>query len=75
MEKAYDKKALVAKLKERGLDLAEEAAKDLLESTMDWIAESAILSENKVDDIVAPLFPIIKPHLLEQIDKIDGEVG
>lgn len=71
----YDTKELVELLKDKGLDVAEDAAVVLLESVFDWVQASAIKSENKVDDIVAGLLPAIKPYVLEQIDKIDGKVG
>lgn len=75
MEKAYDVKALVEKLKGKGLDLAEDAAKIAAESVLEWIQESAISSETKFDDILAALIPVVKGPVLEQIDKIDGKVG
>lgn len=71
----YDIKKLVLKLKENGLDVAEEAAKDIVVSTLDWVVEEAAASPNKIDDIIAGLIPMIKPVILEQIDKIDGHVG
>lgn len=75
MEKAYDAKDLLLKLKGQGLDVAEEAAKVVVEVVLDWVQESAAMSENKVDDIILALIPAVKPFILEQIDKIDGEVG
>lgn len=75
MEKAYDLKALALKLKARGLDIAEDAAKIIVEETMDWTVESALKSENKVDDILAGVMPIAKKHVLELVDKIDGQEG
>lgn len=75
MEKAYDLKVLIVKLKGRGLDLAEESAKILIEEVLDFIHESAIASENKFDDLVSSLIPLVKPHILASVDKIDGEVG
>ena len=75
MSKAYDIGMLVDKLKANGLDLAEDAAKVAVESIFDWVAESATASENKIDDVIAPLLPILKPHIMEMIDKIDGEEG
>ena len=74
-EKAYDIKDLGEKLKAKGLDIAEDASVLVLESVIDWLQESAVKSENKVDDIVAPLLGAIKPYILDQIDRIDGEKG
>ena len=74
-KKAYDPKELLAKLKDHGLDLAEDAAGKVLDSTFAWLKESAALSENKMDDMVAPLLLPLEGYVKTQIDKIDGEVG
>ena len=74
MVKAYDPKVLIEKLKGKGLNLAEEAATIVVEETLNWVSESAIISENKMDDILAVIIPVIKPHIMRLIDKIDGEV-
>lgn len=71
----YDIKALAEKLKAKGLDVAEEAAKIIAEETLNWVAEEAVKSENKVDDIVAPIIVAVKPWVMQQVDKIDGQVG
>lgn len=75
MEKAYDLKVLVVALKGRGLDLAEDAAKIIVEEVLNFVHESAIASENKFDDLVSALIPMIKPHILSEVDKIDGKIG
>jgi len=72
---SYDIKALGEKLKAKGLDVAEEAVKILVEETLVWVQEEALKSENKVDDIVAPVIAAVKPWILEQVDKIDKQVG
>lgn len=72
---SYDIKKLAAKLKEKGLDVAEEGAKVTVESVLEWVKEEAIASENKIDDVVVAIIPVIKPHIMEQIDKIDGQEG
>lgn len=75
MEKAYDTKALVEKFKARGLDLAEDVAEMALEDVLVWFEESAKMSENKYDDLVIAIIPMLKAEALKQIDKIDGEEG
>lgn len=75
MEKAYDIKELGNKLKSKGLDLAEEGAKIVVEETLAWIEESAIKSPTPYDNIIAALIPTIKPLIMEEIDKIDGKEG
>jgi hypothetical protein len=72
---AYELKVLAEKLKAKGLDVAEDAAKILVEETLDWVAEEAGKSENKVDDLVVAILPIVKPHILNAVDKIDGVKG
>jgi len=75
MTKAYDVKVLIARYKEKGLDIAEEAAKILLEETFDWVEESAKLSSNVYDDAGLLIVPTAKKFVLEAIDKIDNQVG
>lgn len=79
MEKAYDLKALgekiVSEAKKEGLSLAEESvevlAKAAYNAVKSWAKESAVLSENKIDDFVAPFYDQIDPLVLPQIEKID----
>lgn len=73
--KPYDVKVLLVKLKGRGLDVAEDAAKLVVEEVLNWVGESAQASPNKYDDLVSVLIPMIKPHILEAVDKIDGQPG
>lgn len=73
--KAYDAKELVKELKARGLDVAEEAAKSAAEAVLSWVEKSAVVSENKFDDLLIPVMQVAKPHVMEQLDKIDGKVG
>lgn len=75
MEKAYDLKELGKKLKDNGLEVAEDAAGVVLDSVIDFLVESAAKSENKIDDIVSPILLAVKPYVKEQIDRIDGKEG
>jgi len=73
---AYEAKALVAKLKSKGLDIAEDAAQLVLDATAEWLQESALESETKADDlIVPPLLAFAKPMADKAVDKIDGKEG
>lgn len=74
MEKAFDVKDLVLKLKEQGLPLAEEAARLVVSSVLDWVQESVVLTENKYDDFAVPVIMAVKPFVMAQIDKIDGTI-
>lgn len=75
MEKAYDLKALANQLKGRGLDVAEEGAKLVVEELCKWVEESAKISPTPYDDMAMVILPKIKSLALEQVDKIDGQVG
>ncbi len=73
MDKAYDLKGLVEKMKPHGLELTEDVAKLVLTSVFDWVQESALMSESKADDFAAIILPAVKPFVLAQLDKIDGK--
>lgn len=75
MEKAYQISDLVSKLKARGMDVAEEAAKICVQETLAWFKESAAISENHIDDLVAPFCGYLETAALGLVDKIDGQVG
>ena len=79
MKKAYDLKELANKLEAAGLPIvkeaAEETAKQVYLATKEWAKESAVISENKVDDFIAPFYDKLDPLVLPQIDKIDGKEG
>lgn len=75
MNKAYDVKVLGEKLKGKGLNLAEESAKIVFETVIEWVEESATISPNIYDDMIKLVLPQIKKSVLAQIDKIDGQVG
>jgi len=75
MEKAYDVSDLVARLKSKGLDVAEDAAKMATGEIFDWLVDSAKLSPSVLDDVAVVILPKLKEKVLELEDKIDGEVG
>lgn len=75
MEKAYDVKVLAEKLKARGLDVAEEAAKIIVEETFAWVEESAKASETPYDNMGLIVLPELKKLALGAVDKIDGVEG
>lgn len=75
MTTAYDIKALLEKLKGRGLDLAEEAAKIVVEETFGWVEESAKLSKTPFDDMGLIVLPQLKALALAGVDRLDGQAG
>lgn len=71
--KAYDVKVLLEKLKARGLDIAEDMAMVAIEEIAAWVQESAVLSENKIDDVAALGMPQLVNLVKQLADKIDGK--
>ena len=72
---AYDVKKLWQKLKDQGMDIAEDATGLVYKGVMDWVEESARESENPYDDLGIPFRKQVDQIVLPQIDKIDGKVG
>jgi hypothetical protein len=75
MVTAYDIKNLVERYKAKGLDIGEDVARELLEETFDWLTESAEVSSNSYDNVMAVMYPVLKKEMLVQVDKIDCKVG
>lgn len=75
MEKPYDVQVLLNRFKEAGLDLTEEAARKLLGISVNWFAESALLSPTPIDDVFAALVPAFQKAVLVEVDKINGKVN
>lgn len=79
MQKAYDLKELGLKIKAKmaadGLEIAEEAVEKLAKAAYlglkEWGQESAVLSESKIDDFIAPFYGQLDSFVLPQIEKID----
>lgn len=73
---AYGIKGLVSKLKEKGLEVAEDAALNVYEGVKEWALEEAAKGEHGLIDVaVTAAVPQIDPLIKKQIDKIDGEIG
>lgn len=73
MEKAYDLKVLGEQLKGKGLDLAEDAAKIVVEELFVWLEKSAQVSETPYDNMALVVLPKVKELALGIVDRIDGE--
>lgn len=79
MEKAYDIKELGKKIAEEakkdGLEIAEQAVETLGKACWtgikSWLVESSLLSENKIDDVVAPFISQLDPLVEGVIAKVD----
>lgn len=73
--KAYDLKVLAEKMKQEGLEVAEDAAGKMVKCVMIWLKDSAVKSENPFDDMIAPFLIPIEKYIMNEIDKIDGKKG
>jgi len=79
MEKAYDIKELgqriIAEAKKDGLVILEDAAEKLAKAsyiaTKGWAKDSAVLSETKIDDFLAPYYDALDAVVMPKIDAID----
>jgi len=70
-----DFKLLLDDLKSKGLDMGEDVAKELVISVFDWLSAEVAKTDNKVDDLLLAVLPVVRPMLMDLIDKIDGEEG
>lgn len=77
MEKAFDVKALEERLKAKGLVVVEDLAKVVVVEVLEWVKESALLEakDKPLLGLVSPIIEAVKPAIMEQVDKIDGQVG
>ena len=60
-------------MKERGLDIAEDQARNLTEALFDFIEYAIQESDTKIDDMFLGLLPRGREIALKHIDKIDGQ--
>ena len=65
---------LLKEFKKAGLNIAEDSVVAVVDAVFTALPNFLLATENKVDDILIALLPIIKTPLLNLIDKIDGEV-
>lgn len=66
----------LGKLKEQGIEIAEETAKAVVEALFDSAPDLVLATKNKYDDLLIPLLAGAKPQvmkLLENINKADNE--
>jgi len=73
MEKAFEMKALLAKLDAAGVPVVEDMAEILVMSTLDWVQESVMMTESKLDDVAVAFIPMVKNMIKPVIDNIDGQ--
>lgn len=73
MANAELKKEILDSLKEKGLDVAEEALAEVLEGLFAVVETLIVKSENKFDDMALVVLPKLKELALKALDKLDGE--
>ena len=67
---SYKKERLLELLKEQGLPVVEDAADKALESVFQWLEESAKESKTPLDDLLLPVYAIVRQKIREKIDEI-----
>ncbi len=75
MTTPFDFVYLVARLKERGLNLLEDELKIVVDEVFDFVDKSVALTSTPFDDVVRVVLPPLKAAVLPLVDKIDGKVG
>lgn len=74
--KAIDpKKVLLKELKQAGLNIGEDAAKEVVKAVFKALPNFVLVTENKIDDLLVAILPVLEPHVLKMMDAIDGEEG
>ena len=68
-----DFKLLLAELKKDGLEVAEDAAILLVDKTLDWLVSEVVKTENKYDDLLVVIMPVIKPIIMAKLEEISKE--
>ena len=75
MEKSFEVKALVEKLKAKGLPEAEKLLHTVASEGLDWIQESLAIHSNKYLALGAGLVPFFKSGILKLVEQVDGQPG
>jgi hypothetical protein len=71
---SYELAALAVELKAKGLNLAEDAAMNVIEAVEEWAKKEAAKGEKPmVDGIVLALAPMLCGLAKSAADKIDGQ--
>lgn len=69
------KKLIVEKLKAKGIDLAEEVARDVVVAVFEVAEEITKATPNALDDAVFGIVKGFEGKILSAIDKLDGKEG
>jgi hypothetical protein len=75
MTKPFDLSDLVARLKDKGLVLAEQDAKLVTNCVFDWLDASMAVEANQLFKMAIPVIEILRPMAIAAEDNIDGIKG
>ena len=62
---------LVDELKEQGIEVAEEAAKGIVNAVFNAADKYIDATETKIDDMAKPILGLAKNFILDKVDKIN----
>ncbi len=62
---------MVDELKKEGLEIAEESVRMICKAMFRVIPKVVMASENKLDDMVVVVLPILEPMVMDLIDNIN----
>lgn len=69
------KEIIIAKAKDRGIEVGEEIAKELVDLTFDIVEEVIKATDTKIDDAALPVIAGLRIKAMALVDKIDGKEG
>lgn len=62
---------MIEELKKEGIELAEESAKMACKALFRAIPKVVVASENKYDDMLLAILPVVEPMVMNLIDDIN----
>ena len=74
LEKEWDLKILLKELETYGLVVVEESIVKVIEICLQWVKESAELSENPYDDVIGVIIPVIMQPLNKLVNGISKDI-
>ena len=66
---------LLEELKKEGLDVAEDALIGVVKALFKAMPKFFVATDNKYDDMVIALLPLIEPEIIKMLDQVDGKEG
>lgn len=69
------KKMILDELKKEGLNIAEDTAIAAVKAVLKVVPKVVSETENKVDDLLIAILPVVEGPIMDLLDKIDGEEG